>query len=720
MLRRRNPFGNSHLLLDTETYDAQCRLWLMRLLAGTGFKGKRLRGFFEDADVQTLLGIPGMGKSARNDDWGFEDDEEPPRSLWDERKIQRWLNTNLRKAEAAKTSLKGTPLGDNLQWLGRRLGLSAVERETLAFALLLQTSTGFGEAVATLKFNILRQNILALLALVTAATSKTIDKVLSAQGILIQSGLLRLDMDCISIAGAFVCPSNLADHLMARYEQPDELLQQFFRVAPPPKLTEPDFAHLDADLRLLRQILTQALRQRETGVNILLYGEPGVGKSEFARYLTTTVGSTVVEVSNASEEGESLSGQGRFASFMLCQHILAKSNGSLVLFDEIEDVFPDQMSGLLQLFGMVKGQAKEAGKAWVNRVLETNPVPAIWIANQVGHIDPAYLRRFDYALEIPKPPRTARQRIAEKYFGTTKTSPDWVSRIAGWEELTPAQLEKAARMTQLTQPCSEAEAEQVAERTLRQSARLLGQPLPKKSGEPRGYRLDCLNIGLDIPSVIAGLRRRPSASFCFYGPPGTGKTALARHLAQAVDRPLMVKRASDLLSMWVGGSEQNIAAMFREAEQEGAVLVLDEADGLLADRRDASRNWEITQVNEMLTQMEEFDGIFICTTNLLERLDSASLRRFAFKVRFDYLKPHQSQLLFEETWRRFNPEAEPLDAILSQRLARLENLTPGDFAAVARQWAALGKSPEVGALVAALEEECRIKGGLPRQIGFVS
>jgi len=118
-----------------------------------------------------------------------------------------------------------------------------------------------------------------------------------------------------------------------------------------------------------------------------------------------------------------------------------------------------------------------------------------------------------------------------------------------------------------------------------------------------------------------------------------------------LDRPLLVKRATRLLSKWVGEAEQNITALFRQAEQEGAVLVLDEADGLLADRRDASQNWEVTQVNEMLTQMEAFDGIFICTTNLLERLDPASLGRFAFKVCFDYLEPDQSQLLFEETWR---------------------------------------------------------------------
>ncbi|MBU0498782.1 MAG: AAA family ATPase [Gammaproteobacteria bacterium] len=705
--------SNRRLLLDTGTYDAQCRLWLMRLICGVRPKEKLLVKHFADEGVQRTLGIPVIG-----DSWEIEEEDEPAKASWDAGKIRRWLNTNLRKAEAAKISLKGTPLGDNIQWLGGRLGLSAVEQEVLAFAILLRTKGSFREALGSLGLDTLRQTLLVSLAFVTATTAKTISKPLSLQGALAQTGLLRLDTDNFSLDGAFVSPPGLVDHLMGRYEQPDDLLRQFFHPSPAPKLTKADFAHLDTDLRLLKQVLTQALRQREAGINILLYGEPGVGKSEFARLLAASVGDNLIEVSNADEEGDALSGEDRFASFMLCQHLLGKGGDSLVLFDEIEDVFPEPMGSFLAMLGLGKTPTQGMGKAWVNRVLETNPVPAIWIANRVGHIDPAYLRRFDYALEIPKPPKAVRLRVADKYFGGERTSKNWIARIADWEAVTPAQLERAARMARLARSQSEAEAEGIAERTLRLSARLLGQRIPGSSREQTGYRLDCLNTGLDIPAVIAGLRQRPSASFCFYGPPGTGKTALARHLAQALDRPLLVKRASDLLSKWVGEAEQNIAAMFQQAEQDDAVLVLDEADGLLADRREAGHQWEITQVNEMLTQMETFDGIFICTTNLLERLDQASLRRFAFKVRFDYLKPHQSRLLFQETWRRLNPQAVALDDTQDRRLARLDNLTPGDFATVARQWATLGASPEAGALIAALEEECRLKGGMSRKIGF--
>ena len=85
---------------------------------------------------------------------------------------------------------------------------------------------------------------------------------------------------------------------------------------------------------------------------------------------------------------------------------------------------------------------------------------------------------------------------------------------------------------------------------------------------------------------MEALKTRGHGSLCFYGPPGSGKTALAEHLAQALGRPLLVRQASDLLSKYLGETEQNMAAMFREAESEGALLLLDEADSFLQDRRE--------------------------------------------------------------------------------------------------------------------------------------
>ena len=86
--------------------------------------------------------------------------------------------------------------------------------------------------------------------------------------------------------------------------------------------------------------------------------------------------------------------------------------------------------------------------------------------------------------------------------------------------------------------------------------------------------------------------------------------------------------------MWLGESEKAIALAFEEAADLRAFLVFDEADSLLRDRAAAQHSWEVTQVNEMLTRMERHPFPFACTTNAPELLDSASARRFLFKLRF--------------------------------------------------------------------------------------
>ena len=81
------------------------------------------------------------------------------------------------------------------------------------------------------------------------------------------------------------------------------------------------------------------------------------------------------------------------------------------------------------------------------------------------------------------------------------------------------------------------------------------------------------------------------------------------------------------MGKYVGETEKNMAAMFREVELESAILLLDEEDSFLVDRRGAQRSFEMSEVNEMLQRMERFHGIFICTTDLMDRIDQATLRR---------------------------------------------------------------------------------------------
>ncbi|MBF0917391.1 MAG: AAA family ATPase, partial [Campylobacter sp.] len=182
--------------------------------------------------------------------------------------------------------------------------------------------------------------------------------------------------------------------------------------------------------------------------------------------------------------------------------------------------------------------------------------------------------------------------------------------------------------------------------------------------------------------LMQGIKASKTARICLYGVPGTGKSAYAKFIAKSLKKPIIIKKGSDLLSMFVGGTEQNIALAFKEAKDKKAVLVFDEVDSFLQDRSMAARSWEVTQVNEMLVQMESFDGIFIATTNLIDNLDKACLRRFDLKLEFGYLLPEQARNLFKKECALLKVK---FDENASKKVSSLGLLAPGDFASVRRQ-----------------------------------
>ena len=424
------------------------------------------------------------------------------------------------------------------------------------------------------------------------------------------------------------------------------------------------------------------------------------------------------------------------------------------MFDEIEDVFPSDFGFFSSLFGdKKKSGSNTAGKAWINRTMERNSIPAIWVCNSVDHIDPAYLRRFDYSVQFPIPPQKVRRFIAEHHLGCFQPPQAWIDRIAANEETTPGQLDRAAKVARVASSGDNLRAIELVEQTLDHSASLLGQKrLPARNIIRTTYNLEYLNTDVDIPGIIAGLKQRAHGTFCFHGVAGAGKSELARYtanrhnftfliphpnppplgegvyekrrlcqfavyIADEISKPLIIRRGSDILDKYVGESEKNIADMFAVARQQNAVLVLDEADSFLTDRRNAQRSWEVTQVNELLTQMEAFDGIFICTTNLMEKLDPASIRRFAFKVKFDPMTPDQVWAMFRKELVRFGGD-DVIDAAREHQVRGLNSLTPGDFAVAARQFELWGTPATPDKFHDLLCKECEAKGAILRKIGF--
>ena len=462
-----------------------------------------------------------------------------------------------------------------------------------------------------------------------------------------------------------------------------------------------DFAEQATPLRLLVRLLAGALRRGATGVNVLIHGPPGTGKTELARTLAAEIGASLYEVGEVDPDGEEPSLADRLAALRRSQHLLARRGDGLLLFDEMEDLFSD--AGLFA----GRGDRPGASKVFVNRLLEGNKVPTIWTSNAIDAVDPAHLRRMSYILRMGYPNPKARARIVAR----VAEAEGMAEARAGLDTLLPAEegtagLARAALRGAALAGGGAEDAEAVG-RSLILGLRGGRALAPAPSG---AVDLDLYEADRPIAALIERIAA-PGApadvSLLLTGPPGTGKTALAACLAERLDRPLVVKRASDLLSSWVGGTEARIADAFAEARDAGSVLLFDEADSLLLDRAGAQRSWEISQVNELLTWMDLHKLPFVAATNFARRLDPAALRRFVFKIELGPLSP----ALAARAWARFFGGAAPA------ALARISGLTPGDFAVVARQLRFAGATPPADVL-ALLEAEARAKPEPAAAIGF--
>ena len=638
-----------------------------------------------------------------------------------------WLAHALKK--------QSTLVEKNINALANLLLLNQAERALLLYGTLARYQRDLRSLLVEFKVSNAPEAYAAI-AEVAGVKSQEVAEALRAGSRLERIGMVEnliSEHNITDLADLMKVSEKLPPVLMREYRDTSELMAVFTRPAARSALGLADFAFVKDDADVLVALLRNAVAQKEQGVNVLMYGPPGTGKTELARVLAQAAGLDLYEVESSDRDGNSLSGRDRYRSLQIAQVFLKGSTQSALLFDEVEDVFPPISSEAAQLMARSEqltapASASVSGKAWVNQILESNSVPTLWVTNRIEQIDPAFRRRFAYHLELRSPPPGAREGVVRKTLEGVQVSEPFVAKLTARKGLTPAQIRTAVRFARLAlvdDPASETAVlrlEQLIERQLRNADVALGNRAESTARRSvTTYDLAMLNVETryELPRIIEAVKHRGHGTLCFYGAPGTGKTALAEHMAEALERPLIIKQASDLMSKYVGETEQNMAAMFREAEAEKAVLLLDEADSFLQDRRGAQRTYEVTEVNEMLQGMERYRGIFICTTNLLDSLDQAALRRFTFKIKFSPLTaPQREQMFVAEA---LAGDSTGLTDALRARLGKLAQLCPGDFAAVKRQIDILATELSADEFLAQLEAEHRIKPEVreARSMGFV-
>lgn len=632
--------------VDSEIYEL-ATLWTLRAIFDLGGERELLRSGCDD--VLEFLGI---------------ESKEPKKE-----EIQN-LKNKLEILEKSQISCEIKDLEHNLNLLQENLGLNSAERDILRFVAIMYNYEVISNACSLLGD---LNNIQATKAIskILNLRFSDVQKAFRKDGIFAKTSIVKLENNVHNLKYKIdVINNNFMCDLFVKCESMDEIFESVIKPCSKTNLTTKNYPHIKEDMKILLSFLKNAVSKKQKGVNVLLYGSAGTGKTELSKVIASELNLKLYEVAYDDEYGYATEDR-RLRSYCLAQNVLS-AGSNLLMYDEAEDIFNTN-----------NDEKRQYGKAFINRSLETNEVPTIWITNNILDMDEAVVRRFNLAIEIGIPTEDVRAKIIKKYSENLIDS-KLVKKLAKNRFVAPAVVSNASLVVSNLNTKDKNKAfERVISNTLKAQGYDEIEKDEKPSVDlPSSYDPNFVNSDCDLTELMQGIKASKNARICLYGVPGTGKSAYAKFIAKSLKKPIIIKKGSDLLSMFVGGTEQNIALAFKEAKDKKAVLVFDEVDSFLQDRSMAARSWEVTQVNEMLVQMESFDGIFIATTNLIDNLDKACLRRFDLKLEFGYLLPEQARNLFKKECALLKVK---FDETASKKVSNLGLLAPGDFASVRRQ-----------------------------------
>ena len=637
---------NESFYVDNEIYDL-AMIWILRAIFRAGGEREFLRCRYDN--VLEFLGVHSSEPTKQDTEA---------------------LKNRLDVLEKAKISCDLKDLEHNLNLLQSNLGLNDAEKTILRFVAIMFNYEVVSDACELIG-NLNNRQAVKALSQILNLNSSDVQNAFRKDGIFAKTSLIKIDAYCSRNLRSKIDVLNneFTGALFIKCESIDEIFQSAIKPCIETNLTLKNYAHVKEDMQILVSFLKNAILKKQKGVNILLYGSAGTGKTELSKVIASELNLKLYEVAYADESGYANELE-RIRSYCLAQNVLS-AGSNLLMYDEAEDVFNTRNE-----------EKRQYGKAFINRSLETNEVPTIWITNNIYSMDEAVVRRFNLAIELGVPNENMRAKIIKEYSANLIDN-KLIKKLAKNQHVAPAVVSNASLVVSNLNTGDRNKAfERVISNTLK--AQGYGEIEKDKSSDdlPSSYDPNFVNSNCDLNELMKGIKESKSARVCLYGVPGTGKSAYAKFIAKSLRKPIIIKKGSDLLSMWVGGTERNIADAFEEAKNKKAVLVFDEVDSFLQDRSGASRSWEITQVNEMLVQMESFDGIFIATTNLIDNLDKASLRRFDLKLEFGYLLPNQALNLFKKECALLKVK---FDENVAKKVSNLGLLAPGDFASVRRQ-----------------------------------
>lgn len=487
----------------------------------------------------------------------------------------------------------------------------------------------------------------------------------------------------------------------------------FDRINDEPLTTE-DFEVSRDELMVLDTIMKGG-----PGKNILFYGAPGTGKSSFARSLAKKHNKELLCVKVPEDDEIKERMRGIYATINL-----ADKKKSIVLIDEADEIVNTSRSLFFK---------SATNKSWINTFLETHGKNVIWITNRSTEIDPSTMRRFAFTMEFKQFDPQKRLKVikyelqkkgVEKGYFTEAELNDLCQNHA----VNAAGIVNAIDVVSITKRSNKAAVLRKIRTVLSNHEKAIGAKKERNERERSfdQYALEGLNTSANLYDIVGSLKHQSArtkddtlVSMLLHGMPGTGKTEFVYYLGHILKKEVILKRSSEIQSKWVGGTEKNIAAAFTEGRESGGILLFDEADSFLFPRQEAMHSWEKSHTNEILTQLENHRGIVVFSTNDIEGLDHAALRRFGFKIRFDPLTSEGNVLFYQRMLMPLVQNNSNFTLAQMERLKAIQNLTPGDFAVVRNQFLLLKSKPvSHEKMITELENEVGYKKQMVKAIGF--
>ncbi|TPE51936.1 AAA family ATPase [Maribrevibacterium harenarium] len=585
-----------------------------------------------------------------------------------------WFAGRLRHIDSHEYADSAKPILHNMADMARALNLSVLQADILLFLTVRETDERI--KIALDHFSMSRyfstRKMQSVMKIVFDVSASDMTEALNGE-----NGLWGIGLLCPNTRHhGMELLEGIADMLHYEENALTELMDNFARQSVPPTLCREHFNHIDSMYKATMALLSAAARRNR---NILIYGAPGTGKTEFVRHICLQMGLRLWEVETLDTNFNPLKPGNRLASYSLLQRILGRSNGNCILFDEVEGVFHPSFT--------------QDYKAWINKSLESNIAPCFWLSNDISAMDPAFIRRFDLLIEMPSVPEQYKREQLNALI-SENTQDTLLDELCGHPALEIAHIRKSVDIVKTLPKGSTLGVVDILNSYIKANGHRPVNTKPDQDDET--YDLGLINTNIDLTNLLQGLSNN-HGQVCLYGPPGTGKTAFVRYLAKKLNKKLHCHQASTLLGSFVGETERNIAVAFEKAQRHNAILFIDEADSFLRKREWASQSWEVTQVNELLVQMEKFTGTLMLATNLIENLDSATMRRLPVKVKFDYLTPVQCHRMLTQL-------SSELDAPLRPLLSRFK-FTPGDIHAVLKRLKLLCQPITYDNLLKGLEQD---------------